>query len=213
MNENLEDLYQDQLNMAIATAKAAQQALEFERQTSLDFIGYDYWDDEKRGLLGAEQLLADLETMEQFRLTNTSRKREIEKTISLNSVAPAEFQRFIETGILDFATPAEWFDRDFPGHYMRLIRDVRLTVVALVPPTEGIHATLSNSGISRVMTGEPFEEPTVIYRLPEAIAISSPFNSSGLFELNPQDPMLLPFEGSGVATDWRLEMPKGGQPF
>ncbi|MHA2428219.1 MAG: neuraminidase-like domain-containing protein, partial [Candidatus Hermodarchaeia archaeon] len=46
MNRNLEALYRDQLNMAIATAKAAQQALEFERQTSLDFIGYDYWDDE-----------------------------------------------------------------------------------------------------------------------------------------------------------------------
>jgi len=213
MNENLKDLYRDQLNMAIATAKAAQQALEFERQTSLDFIGYDYWDDEKRGLLGAEQLLADLEKMEQFRLTNTSRKREIEKTISLSSVAPVEFQRFREIGVLDFATPAEWFDRDFPGHYMRLIRDVRLTVVGLVPPTEGIHATLSNSGISRVMTGEPFEEPTVIYRLPEAIAISSPYNSSGLFELNPQDPMLLPFEGSGVATNWRLEMPKGANRF
>ena len=214
MNRNLEDLYRDQLNMAISTAKAAQQALEFERQTSLDFIGYDYWDDEKRGLLGVEQLLADMEKMEQFRLTNTSRKREIEKTISLSSVAPAEFQQFLETGVLDFATPAEWFDRDFPGHYMRLIRDVRVAVVALVPPSEGIHATLFNSGISRVMTGEPFEEPTVLYRLPpEAIAISSPYNSSGLFELNPQDPMLLPFEGSGVATDWRLEMPKGANRF
>ena len=44
------------------------------------------------------------------------------------------------------------FDRDFPGHYQRLIRQVRLSVVALVPPGRGIRATLASYGISRVIT-------------------------------------------------------------
>ena len=213
MSKNLRQLYRKQLNMAISTAKGAQRALEFERQTSLDFIGFDYWDDEKQGLLGAEQLLRDINKMEQFRLSTATRKREIEKTISLASIAPAEFQRFRETGVLDFETVSRGFERDFPGHYMRLIRNVSLSVIALVPPSEGIHATLSSPGISRVVVGPPFEEPSIVYRLPEAIALSSAFNATGLFELRVDDPMLLPFEGGGVATMWRLEMPKGANRF
>ncbi len=213
MSKNLRKLYREQLNMAIATAKVAQTALEFERQTSLDFIGYDYWDSEKKGLLGAEQLLKDLAKMEQFRISSATRKKEIEKTISLASVAPVEFQRFKETGLLDFGTIPQWFERDFPAHYMRLIRDVNVSVLALIPPNEGIHATLSNPGISYVMVGAPFEERSVIQRLPESIAISSPRASTGLFELRADDPMLFPFEGGGVHTTWALEMDKGANRF
>ena len=213
MHKNLLKLYREQLNMAISTAKAAQLALEFERQTSLDFIGYDYWDSEKKGLLGAEQLLKDLAKMEQFRLSSATRKKEIEKTISLASFAPAEFQRFKETGVLEFGTIPRWFKRDFPGHYMRLIRNVNISVFALIPPNEGIHATLSNPGISYIMVGEPFEARSIVHRLPESIAISSPRAGTGLFELRPDDPMLFPFEGSGVDTTWRLEMDKGANRF
>jgi Tc toxin complex TcA C-terminal TcB-binding domain len=213
MAKTLRKLYRQQLDIAISTAKAAQRALEFERQTSLDFIGYDYWDDEKKGLLGAEQLLADLQKMDNHRTSTATRKREVEKNISLASVAPVEFQKFKETGEIELATLQAWFDRDFPGHYMRLIRDVSVSVEALVPPNEGVHATLSNNGISRAVVGPPFDNATVLYRLPEAVAISSPSNGTGLFELRPDDPMLLPFEGSGVETIWRLEMPKGANRF
>ena len=213
MDKNLRKLYREQINMAISTAKAAQLALEFERQTSLDFIGYDYWDDDKKGLLGAEQLLKDLAKMEQFRLSSAARKKEIEKTISLASVAPVEFQQFRETGLLDFGTLPQWFERDFPGHYMRLIRNVSISVFALIPPNEGIHATLSNPGISHVMVGEPFEARSIVQRLPESVAISSPRGGTGLFELRPDDPMLFPFEGSGVQTTWTLEMDKGANRF
>lgn len=213
MSKTLHKLYREQLNMAIATAKAAQRALEFERQTSLDFIGYEYWDSQKKGLLGAEQLHKDLDKMEQYRLSTATRKKEIEKTISLASIAPAEFQLFRQTGVLEFSTLNRWFDRDFPGHYLRLIRNVSVTTLALVPPTESIHATLSHTGVSQVMAGPPFEKPYVIYRLPESVALSSPTKATGVFELRPDDPMLFPFEGSGVETSWRLEMPKGANRF
>jgi hypothetical protein len=213
MNRELRHLYREQLNLAISTAKAAQRALEFERQTSLDFIAYDYWDDTKGGMVGAERLLVDIEKMNQFRLANTTRKKEIEKTISLASKMPAEFQAFRRTGVLDFETSTKWFDRDFPGHYMRVIRDVNVTVLALVPPNEGIHATLSNPGLSRIMVGAPWEQYSTIYRLPESIALSSANRAAGVFELRPDDPMLWPFEGSCVASTWRLEMPRGANRF
>lgn len=61
-----------------------------------------------------------------------------------------------------FTTPMEMFDRDSPGHYLRLIRRVRTSVNALVPTTEGIRATFSNTGISRVIIGgDSFQAATV----------------------------------------------------
>ncbi len=45
------------------------------------------------------------------------------------------------------------FDADFPGHYLRTVRRVHVSLVALVPPDRGVRATLIGSGISRVVTG------------------------------------------------------------
>jgi Tc toxin complex TcA C-terminal TcB-binding domain len=105
------------------------------------------------------------------------------------------------------------FDRDFPGHYLRLIKDVSLTVVALVPPAEAVHATLSNNGVSRVIAGLPFDQRRVVQRQSESIAVTAAANATGLFELRLDDPILLPFEGAGVDTTWSLEMPKGANRF
>jgi hypothetical protein len=191
----------------------AQQALSFERQEPINFIHDQYWEEGSDGLLGAQRLLRDLDRLDQHRFTTERRKRELTKTISLASMAPVEFQRLREEGITKFMTLLEWFDRDFPGHYLRLIKNVSLTFVALVPPTEGIHATLSNSGVSRVMVGPPFAEPRTILRLPEAISLTVANEGTGLFEVNLRDAMLLPFEGSGVETTWTLELPHAANRF
>jgi hypothetical protein len=47
------------------------------------------------------------------------------RTISLSQVDSLAFQRFRETGVLPLATPTELFDRDFPDHYLRLIKRAR----------------------------------------------------------------------------------------
>jgi receptor-binding and translocation channel-forming TcA subunit of Tc toxin len=36
-----------------------------------------------------------------------------------------------------FTLPTAMFDWDFPGHYLRLIRQIRTTVIALIPPNQG----------------------------------------------------------------------------
>ena len=108
----------------------------------------------------------------------------------------------------------ELFDRDFPGHYLRLIRRVRTSVVALVPPTQGIHASLSTTGISRVVVGPDIFQVIPIRRDPETVALSSPMNATGLFELEPQPgDMLLPFEGNGVDSTWEFRLPKAANQF
>ncbi|HEY7495287.1 MAG TPA: hypothetical protein VIH59_29800, partial [Candidatus Tectomicrobia bacterium] len=127
---------------------------------------------------------------------------------------PTEFQRFRDMGVMTFATPMGMFDRDFPGHYLRLIKGVRTSVVALIPPIQGIHATLSTAGVSRVVIGPDIFQTVPIRRDPELVALTSPMNASGVFELEAQSSgMLLPFEGSGVDTTWELRMPKAANFF
>ena len=112
-----------------------------------------------------------------------------------------------------FATPEELFDREFPGHFLRLIKRVRISLVALLPPLRGVRATLSASGVSRTVVARgPFSTVT-LHRSPESIAFTSAVNATGLFELEPETGMLLPFEGMGVDTVWRLEVPKAANPF
>jgi hypothetical protein len=213
MSKELRKLYRKHLNMAHAMARAAQQALAFEMQEPLNFIGYQYGDTKHEGLLGAEKLTLDLEKLEQHRIAHAERRRNITEVLSLSSLMPGEFQRFKRTGVLEFATPSAYFDRRAPGEYQRLVKSVEVSVAALVPPGRGIRATLTNSGVSRVMTAPPFLNPTVIQRPPEAVSLSSTVGASGLFELRLDDPMLLPFEGSGLDTSWVLEMLPGANDF
>jgi hypothetical protein len=63
------------------------------------------------------------------------------------------------------------------------------------------------------MVGAPWVEPKVIQRPPEMIALSSAMQAAGLFELKLDDPMLLPFEGSGVETSWTFEMSPAANPI
>ena len=108
----------------------------------------------------------------------------------------------------------ELFDRDFPGHYLRLIKRIRTSVIALIPPTEGIKATLSNIGVSRVaVNNNGLFQPQLVHRPPESVALTSPQNATGLFELETQSEMLLPFEGLGVDTQWEFRLPKPANPF
>ena len=41
------------------------------------------------------------------------------------------------------AFPEEWFDLDYPGHYLRRIRRVAISIPCVTGPYTGVHATLS----------------------------------------------------------------------
>jgi hypothetical protein len=107
----------------------------------------------------------------------------------------------------------DWFDDEFPGHYLRMIKRIRTSVVGLIPPTQGIRATLTASGISRVVVGGDTFGEVVMRRDPESVALTSPVGATGVFDLDPQPDMLLPFEDMGVATTWELRLPKPANPF
>jgi hypothetical protein len=203
-------------------ARMAQNQLGFERQeATLSFIQADYWQPpsdgsktsngnaaDRRGMTGSARLLQDIFELDQHAFATNQRKLQLTKTISLSQMAPFEFQRFRETGVLPVAMPRKLFDQDFPGHYLRLIRRVRTSVIALLPPTQGIKATLSNTGVSRTTIGGSAFQDVVVRRDPQAVALTSPMNATGLFELDAQPELLLPFEGLGVETAWEFQMPR-----
>src|SRR5439155_26948571 len=100
-----------------------------------------------------------------------------------------------------------------PGHYLRLIQRVRVSIVALIPPTTGIRATLTSDRISRLVIGGDIFQTVRVQHGPDYVALSSPREATGLFELDIQSDMLLPFEGIGVATRWEFRMPKAANLF
>ena len=223
MSSTLEEVYREFLRQATAVARVYENQVAFLRQEAPPgFIKSDYWATpndgggvgpgntvDRKGITGSARLLQDLYQLEQYAFDTRKRKLSLSKTISLASLAPAEFQVFRETGVMVFTTPTEIFDRDFPGHYLRMISKVRTSVIALVPPIQGIHATLSTSGLSRVVIGPDVFQTVPIRRDPELIALSTPINATGVLEMELlQSDMLYPFEGCGADATWELRMPK-----
>ena len=221
MSQVLDGVYRFFLQQATALAKLAENQLAFERQEPPQgVIQGEYYAapdgaSDRRGITGSARLLADIVELDQHAFLTDRRRLQLTKTFSLAGLAPVEFARFRETGVIIIGTPQALFDRDFPGHYLRLVRRVRTSVIALIPPTEGIRATLSTPGTSRVVIGADTFRNVVVRRDPETVGLSSPRDATGLFELAPdsQPELLLPFEGTGVDTVWRFELPKAANLF
>jgi hypothetical protein len=226
MSTTLGSVYRFFLQQATATARLAQAQLGFERaERAQNLIRNDYWQSpaeltaggtpaDRRGLTGAEQLSQDLARLDDYAFSSERRRLNLSQTFSLARLMPVEFLDFRRTGVLSFATPTSLFDADFPGHYLRLIRQVRTSLVALVPPDRGIRATLYSNGVSRVTTGRDGTFSEIVVRHdPTVVALTSPINASGVFELDVQSDLLLPFESSGVDTTWQLQLPPAANPF
>ncbi|MCM2423674.1 neuraminidase-like domain-containing protein [Streptomyces sp. RKAG293] len=226
MSNTLGGVYRYFLQQATATARLAQAQLAFERAESAQtLIGNDYWQTpaettdtssqvNRRGLTGAERLSQDLSGLEEYAFRSERRRLNLSQTFSLAQLMPVEFLEFRRTGSIAFATPMSLFDRDFPGQFCRMISQVRLSIAGLFPPDRGVRATLASNGISRVTTRQDSGFKDIIVRHdPGLVALTSPVNASGVFELDAQADMLRPFESSGVDTTWELQLPPAANPI
>lgn len=222
----LAGIYAHFLRLAASTAKLAEDQLAFERQDPpARLIRADYWKQlpeqgngdpqapDRRGLSGSARLQQDLASLDQLAFESDRRLLDLSQTFSLARIAPFELQQFKHTGVLAFMTPSSAFDEGFPGHYLRRIKRVRVSVAALIPPNVGIRATLTASGISRVVTGPPEFSTVIVRQDPESVSLTSPIGATGVFDLDEQPELLLPFEGMGVDTAWTLELPPAANPF
>lgn len=228
MSGVLGQVYSYFLQQATVMAQMAANQLAFERQEPpTAFIKSDYWqapedsasasgDEEsvdRRGLTGSVRLLQDIYQLDQHAFETKKRKLQLIEHFSISKLAPYEFQEFRESGVLRFTTPLPLFDKGFPGHYLRLIKRIGISIVGLIPPTSGVRATLYAGGVSRVVTKGDVFQTIEIRRPSEMIAFTSTTNASGVFELQPDNELLLPFEGMGVDAYWELQLPKAANGF
>lgn len=72
---------------------------------------------------------------------------------------------------------------------------------------------MTASGISKIVTGGDVFQELTIRRDPESVALNSPLNATGVFELDVQSELLMPFEAMGVATAWSFSLPKAANAF
>jgi hypothetical protein len=225
MSTVLGKVYAFFLQQATALALLAQEQLAFERQEVVSgFVVADYWQPnggrtgngsnaDRRGLTGSARLLQDIVRLDQHAFDTDRRKLHLTHTIPVSQVAAFELEQFRETGVLTFATPQSLFDRDFPGHYLRLVRSLSVSVIALLPAGRGLRATMTASGVSRAVVFRDGFQTVTLQREPETIAMTAPINADGLFQLEPEGGLLRPFEGMGVDTVWELHLPKAANPF
>ena len=145
----LQGVYSYFLQQATAVALLAENQMAFERQEAPPgFIKSNYWQpasanltaaltpgtSNTMGLTGAERLNQDITELDEYYFSTDQRKLQLTKTISLAQLYPVDFQQLRETGVINFSTPMSLFDQDFPGHYLRLIQQVSVSVIALIPP-------------------------------------------------------------------------------
>jgi Tc toxin complex TcA C-terminal TcB-binding domain/Neuraminidase-like domain/Salmonella virulence plasmid 28.1kDa A protein len=219
MEGQMKTLYYQAYTLAYDLAKKAEKVFRFERSTTAsNFIQFGYWDTAYDGLLSGERLYIGLKQLEAAYQEKRGYDYEVTKHVSLRQINPIALLQLRETGKCEFALPEVLFDMDYPGHYMRRIKSVAITVPCVVGPYTSLNANLRLlehkfriSAIAAPNYPEKTEETDDRFstlNVPiEAIAASSGQNDSGMFELNFKDERYLPFEGAGVISKWRLELP------
>jgi hypothetical protein len=211
--------------LALDLARKAERAWQYEVQPPSPpaFVRGDSWDSLKKGLLAGERLHLDLRRMDAAWLDQTKRDHELLRHVSLAQVDPAALQRLKATGTCEVSMPETFFDLDCPGHYLRRIKSVAVSIPCVAGPFAPVHCTLTmlssvvrrsprlDGGAGAAGYGRPDPDDDRFLFLAgavQSIVTSSGQQDAGLFETHLQDPRYLPFEGQGVAESrWRIALP------
>lgn len=238
MQKETAALHNQMYELALLLARQAERAYNFERGfTAKKFIdGNMIWDNLHEGMLAGERLQHTLRRMEQTYYNENVREYELTKHISLRQHFPLEFLILKETGCCTIELPEWLFDMDYPGHYMRRIKNVTLSIPCVVGPYVGVHCRLTllssrtrtqphlhknldescktENGVNNGYAALPDDSRWVHqFIASQAITTSSGQQDSGMFELNFNDDRYLPFEYAGAVSCWRIELPKENNYF
>jgi hypothetical protein len=223
MQGELARLYYEYYRFAFDTARKAERTMKQELMRpevdAADFVKFNYWDGGRKGLLSGEALYLDLKRMEAAYHDHNKREFELTRHVSLRQLDPRALLELKVTGRCEISVPEWLYDRDCPGHYMRRLKSVAVSLPAVVGPYTGVNATLSllRSSIRKspllkddayTRTG-PEDDRFVDYFGPvQSVVTSGGTEDSGLFEVSLRDDRFLPFEGAGAVSTWSLELPR-----
>jgi hypothetical protein len=226
MQGEISRLYYEYYRFAFDTARRAERTMRQELMRpeldAQDFVKFNYWDGGRKGLLSGEALHLDVKRMELAYHDNNKRELELTRHVSVRQLDPAALLSLRATGTCQVSIPEWLYDRDCPGHYMRRIKSVALSLPSVVGPYTGVHCTLSllkssirKSAVGATYAREGVEDSRFADFLGgmQSVVTSTGTNDSGIFETNLRDDRFLPFEGGGAISTWKLELPKDHRTF
>ena len=230
MISQISSVYFRSYQLAYDVAKKAERCFQHELGSTSSFLQFGYWDSLKKGLMVADHLYHDLKRMEVAYLDQNKREYELTKHISLAMLDPMALIQLKNTGKCLINLPEALLNLDHPGHYMRRIKSVSLSIPCVVGPYTSVSCKLSlisnkyrkNATLKPGATTDKDKydetlgnDDRFVYNVGtiQSIATSTAQNDSGVFELNFRDERYLPFEGTGAISTWQLEMPKTFQQF
>ena len=222
MKREAKGLYSQCFQFAFDISKKAERALQQELgNPDLSFIKLGYLEG-KEGLLAGEKLYMDIKRMEMAYHDLNHREYELAKHVSLLQVNPLALLQLRTTGRCVVYLPEEFFDLDCPGHYFRRIKSVALTIPCVAGPYVSVNCTLTllkssirkTSQLMDVYARQDDDDRFSDYfGSLQSIVTSTGQSDSGMFETNIHDERFLPFEGSGVISEWQLELPNDFRQF
>jgi hypothetical protein len=228
MQGELSRLYYEYYRFAFDTARKAEQTMKRELMRpevdSTDYIKFNYWDGGRKGLLSGEALYLDVKRMEMAYHENNKREFELTKHISLRQLNPLALLSLKATGVCELTIPEWLLDLDCPGHYMRRMKTVSLSIPSVSGPYTSVNCTLSllKSSLRKsplladgeyARQGSEDDRFVDYFGTIQSIVTSSGNNDSGMFETNLNDVRFLFFEGAGAESKWRLELPASFRQF
>jgi hypothetical protein len=218
MKREVKGLYSQCFQFAFDVARKAERALQHELgNPELTYLQFGYLAG-KEGLLAGEKLYLDVKRMDLAYHELNQREYELTKHVSLLQVDPLALLQLRTIGRCTFSLPESLFDMDGPGHYFRRIKTVAVSVPCVVGPYASVNCklTLLKSSIRKTpilqdgvyeRDGAEDERFSDSFGSLQSVVTSSAQNDSGLFETNLHDERRLPFEYSGVISEWQLELP------
>jgi hypothetical protein len=144
MQGQLSTLYYQYYRFALDTARQAEmtkQELMRPELNATTFIQANHWDSNNQGLLSGEALHLDVKRMELAYYSSNTRALEITRHVSLRQLDPLALITLRATGQCTFTIPEWFFDRECPGHYMRRIKSVGLSLPSVVGPYTTVNCT------------------------------------------------------------------------
>src|SRR5262249_51700562 len=150
---------------------------------------------------------------------------ELTKQVSLALTGLIALLALRQDGTCYVTLNEQLFDLDMPGLYLRRIKSVGLSIpcVSGTYVTVACKLTLLSDSVrisANLLNNQYMRQPSNVKNRfvdtsggTQSIVTSSAQNDAGLFEVNLRDERYLPFEGSGVISQWKLELVKETQQF
>ena len=193
------------------------------------FILPGAWIDSHHGFTAGETLTLGLLRMESAFVHRYERRLTIRKLVSLRDYFEPEewsdkLRALQSSGKLDFSLDSRFYDSDYPGHYLRQIRRVSVTLPALLGPYQTVSMTLTqisskllikpDLGGARHLYDPRHADADTTYvrynlRAQPQIAVSDGLDDDGTgSRFTFDEDRYASFERTGAISSWQIAIPR-----